>query len=112
VGIFAVTGVPPFGTFLAKFSILSSGAHSHHLLVLALAPLFGLVFVGFLQNFTVMIFGNVKNIEGEEEVKKGEAGIFTIIPIFLALGVLVFLSVHIPAILHNLIATAAFDFTK
>jgi hydrogenase-4 component F len=109
-GIFAVTAVPPFGTFLSKFSILSSGAHYHHLLVLALAPLFGLVFVGFLRNFTVMIFGHTAvNVEGEA-LPKGEAGIFTIIPIVLLLATLAALSIHLPAVLHDLIQTAASGF--
>ena len=110
VGMFAVTGVPPFGTFLSKFSILSSGAHAHHLLVLALAPLLGLVFVGFLQNFTAMIFGHTAvDIEGAP-LPKGESGAFTIIPILLLLVTLVALSVHIPVVLHNLIQTAASGF--
>jgi hydrogenase-4 component F len=111
VGIFAIAGVPPFGTFLSKFSILSSGAHSHHLLVLALAPLFGLVFVGFLRNFTVMIFGHTAvGIEGET-LPKGETGFFTIIPIILLLVTLAALSIHLPVILHDLIQTAAAGFT-
>ncbi|MBI2120802.1 MAG: hydrogenase 4 subunit F, partial [Parcubacteria group bacterium] len=112
VGIFAVTGMPPFGTFLSKFSILSSGAHEHHLLVLALAPLFGLVFVGFLRNFTLMIFGHTAVTAEGEALPKGETGVFTIIPIILLLGTLAALSIHLPTVLHDLIQTAASGFTK
>lgn len=111
VGIFAITGVPPFGTFLSKFSILSAGVHDHHLLVLALAPLFGLVFIGFLRNFTLMIFGHTAETAEGEALPRGEAGIFTIIPIVFLLVTLVALSVHLPAVLHDLIQTAASDFT-
>ncbi len=111
VGIFAVTGVPPFGTFLSKFSILSAGAKEHHLLILALAPLLGLVFVGFLRNFTAMIFSGASASEGEA-TPKGEAGAFTIIPIILLLSTLAALSVHLPVVLHNLIQTAAGGFIK
>lgn len=110
VGIFAVTGVPPFGTFLSKFSILSSGAHHHHLLVLALAPLFGLVFVGFLRNFTIMIFGHTAVSTEGGPLPKGETGALTIIPIILLLVTLAALSIHLPVVLHNLIQTAASGF--
>ncbi len=111
-GIFAVTAVPPFGTFLSKFSILASGAYNHHWLVFALAPLFGLVFVGFLRNFTPMIFGHTAvSVEGEA-LSKGEAGIFTIIPIILLLVTLAALSIHIPTVLNDLIQTAASGFNK
>lgn len=109
VSIFAVTGVPPFGTFLSKFSILSAGVHEHHVLVLGLAPLFGLVFVGFLRNFTAMIFGTAAITTDGEAIPKGESGILTTLPIILLLIVLVALSIHLPAILHNLIQIAAVD---
>jgi hydrogenase-4 component F len=109
--MFAITGVPPFGTFLSKFSILSSGAHEHHLLVLMLAPLFGLVFIGFLGNFTAMIFGHkAESMEGET-LPKGESGVFTILPIVMLLVTLIALSIHLPAVLYDLIQTAASGFT-
>lgn len=111
VGIFVVTGVPPFGTFLSKFSILAAGSHAHHLLVLALAPLFGLVFIGFLRNFTIMIFGHTARDAEGATLSKGEAGIFTIIPIVLLLVTLAALSIHIPTVLYNLIQTASNGFT-
>lgn len=111
-GIFAITGVPPFGTFLSKFSILSAGVRDHHLLVLALAPLFGLVFIGFLRNFTLMIFGHTAQTPEGEALPRGEAGIFTIIPIVLLLITLATLSIHLPVVLHDLIQTAASGFTN
>lgn len=115
IGIFAITGVPPFGTFLSKFSILSSGAKHHHLLILALAPLLGLVFIGFLRNFTAMIFGDQGKANaadtGEGTITQGEAGVFTVVPIILLLVTLLALSIHLPAVLYNLIQTAAGGFT-
>ena len=55
VGLFAVTGSPPFGMFISEFTILSAAIGEHHPLVAAsLSLLLAIIFVG----IAAIIFNN------------------------------------------------------
>ncbi len=110
IAMFAITGTPPFGTFLSKFSILAAGAALHPYIVFALLVLFILIFVGFLKHFSLMVFGPLPSPETcapRGVPTRGEFGILTILPICILLSTLLLLSFAIPDELRNLIFSAA-----
>ncbi len=58
IGFLAITGVPPFGTFVTEFSILSAGIKTHPTTVIITLLVLALVFVGFLRHVVSITFGN------------------------------------------------------
>jgi len=98
IGFLAITGVPPFGIFLTEFSILSAGVSAHPAItIIALSGLV-LVFVGFLKQIASMVFG-IK----DENISKGEAGIWTTAPIIIIAVILIAASFYIPSFVKILI---------
>lgn len=58
-GAVAITGAPPFGLFLSELTIIRAGlAERQALLVVFMAILLIVIFVGFLNHFRVMFFEN------------------------------------------------------
>jgi len=101
IGFLAITGMPPFGIFLTEFSIMAAGIKAHPLIVAISLLALTLVFVGFLKQLTAMMFG-----EADKEIKKGEAGKGTLLPIIVLVIILVVASFYIPAVLKSLITSA------
>jgi hydrogenase-4 component F len=102
VGFLAITGVPPFGTFITEFYILSAGISQYP--AIAIIALLGLIiaFIGFLKQTHSMIFG-----EAPEGISKGEINKFIfIVPSVLAI-ILIALSLHLPQTIKSLINSAA-----
>ncbi|MDE2078849.1 MAG: hydrogenase 4 subunit F [Patescibacteria group bacterium] len=102
LGFLAITGVPPFGTFITEFSILAGGIAAHPYVVLAALFALALVFIGFLKRVASMMFG-----DAPEGLQKGEAGIWTLAPAIGLAAVLCILSVYLPFGLHALLAAAS-----
>lgn len=101
LGFLAITGVPPFGIFFTEFSILSAGIQSHPFVVVVALVALSLVFIGFLQHASSMMFG-----ETEENVSEEKLGYSTIAPVVLLALILIIISVFIPSTLKFLISSA------
>lgn len=100
MGFLAITGVPPFGTFLTEFSIMAAGIKDHAIVVAVALFSLALAFFGFLQYVVSMVFS-----ETPHGIAKGEAGMWVVVPVVFLVCILVFLSVVVPgsveSLLHN-----------
>ena len=60
-GAVAITGAPPFALFLSELAIIRAGlAASHYVLIGLMAVLLIVIFVGFLNQFRIMVFEDGK----------------------------------------------------
>jgi len=101
-GFLAITGCPPFGTFLSEFSILRAAADQGlGFIVAAYLVLLGLAFVGMANAFLHMAQGNSKSsLPGKERYLE------LLPPAVLGSGVLL-LGFYIPPHLTSLLETAS-----
>lgn len=108
VGLFAVVGMPPFGTFISKFGVVSQGIGAHPYLVGLLLVSFALVFIGFLIHGSKMLFGEpLRGVHAEAgQSAPSEHGILTILPIILLLTTALILGVYLPESLRAVFDTA------
>jgi hydrogenase-4 component F len=98
----AITGTPPFGTFLTKVHIFTAGFSAHPIIVITALFFSALLFIGFFKQITIMIFGEKPSeMEASKENKWLNA-----LPALLLLLTLV-LSLYIPPFIHNLISSVA-----
>lgn len=98
VGFLAIAGVPPFGTFITEFYILSAGITAHPVItVIALAAL-ALAFAGLLRHVVAMCFG-----EPNEGVGVGENSTWTIVPPVVLAIILIILSFYLPLTLRMIL---------
>lgn len=105
IGLFAITGMPPCGVFFTKLLILSAGIKTHPIVTILAIFLLALVFVGFLKNVIVMMFG-----AKPETITSGEkGGVLAIAPMAL-LAIALYLSFHIPPFLKVLLNETASHF--
>lgn len=100
-GILAVAGVPPFGTFLTKFTILATGFATHPVLAVIASIALAIAFVGLMRHASSMLFGE------STEAKVGEYGSQSYVPIAALFALLALLSIYIPTPLMLLINNAA-----
>lgn len=97
-GFLAITGIPPFGIFLTKISILSVGIQTHPVISIVAFIFMTILFIGFLKHVAAMVFGaKPTNIEA------GEESIWLIIPPLTLVIVLFCLSFYIPPFLVTLL---------
>jgi hydrogenase-4 component F len=103
IGLFAVTGSPPFGLFLSEFTILSGAVRGGHPWVAAaMLVLLAVIFIGMATVILEVTYG-----EPDLALPKArESGWLLGGPLALAAGVLL-LGLYIPAALHVVIARAA-----
>jgi hydrogenase-4 component F len=97
-GLFAITGMPPSGIFFTKLLILSAGIQTHPIVTASALLLLALVFVGFIKNVIVMMFGEKPDMITSGEKKK----LLPISPMVL-LTIALYLSFHIPSFLKVLL---------
>lgn len=102
IGFFAITGMPPFGLFLTKIQILSSGMKSNMVPTALVMLSMAMLFVGFFKHATSMAFG-----EKPSEIKSGEGNIWLLIPPLLLILLAFYLSISLPSFLNTLIVAAA-----
>lgn len=97
LGVLAITGTPPFGTFRSELSILSGLYKTGHPILGFLTILFlTLVFAGFLYHFLQMLFGKPReNFHSEESIST----LALATPLLLVL----FLGLFIPQSLNQII---------
>jgi hydrogenase-4 component F len=106
VGLFAVTGSPPFGMFISEFTIVSAAIGEHHPWVAALVlALLAVIFAALAAMILEMVLS-----PGEETPaaapRRGERRWLTVAPVTLALLALV-LGVYIPKPLSAALASVA-----
>lgn len=106
VGLFAVTGSPPFGMFLSEFTILSAAIGEHHPWVAAaVVVLLAVIFVGIAAMILEMVLGVAGPRAGKAETRE-ERTRLVVAPAVLALLVLG-LGLYLPAPLAAALAEAA-----
>lgn len=98
IGFLIVTGIPPFGIFLTKVSILSAGIKTYPIITFISLFFMSIVFIGFLKHVSSMFFS-----EKDEDMVPGENNIWLLIPPIIFVILLVILSFYIPPFLNNLI---------
>jgi len=101
-GFLAITGIPPFGTFLTELYILSAGIAIHPVVTVVVLLMVALAFVGFLRHVVAMVFGNPLN-----PTPIGESGLWTVFPPLFMLLLLLLGSILLPEQLRTLIESAA-----
>lgn len=103
IGGLAIIGMPPFNVFLSEFFMISSGFKSGNFLVSAILILFLLIiFASLLKHFLNMIFGISKH-----DIKKGDLGPFSVIPMIALVSVIFVMGVYVPDSLSALITNAS-----
>jgi hydrogenase-4 component F len=105
IGMFAITGVPPSGIFFTKLLILSAAIQTHPVVAVSAIFLLALVFVGFLKNVLVMMFG-----EKPDGIPTGESKRLLVIAPMALLAIALFISIHIPSFLKTLLNDAVSHF--
>jgi hydrogenase-4 component F len=104
-GALAIAGAPPFGVFIAEFSIIA-GAVAGHLWVLA-ALIAGLLLVGFIAMvapFHTMTFSRRAD---SEAVVMGDLNLLILAPALALLAVILVIGVWVPGPLEDLLHSAA-----
>ena len=103
LGLFAVTGSPPFGTFLSEFTILRAAVNGGHAwIAVAMLLLLAVIFAGMAAMVLEMALGRpVPDARPERE-----SGWLVVGPVVLAAAVLM-LGVYIPGPLHAALTSAA-----
>jgi hydrogenase-4 component F len=102
LGALALIGTPPLNIFMSKFTIISAGfAGGHIWLMVFLLLALALIFAAFVKVLSSSVFG-----EMPEEMKVGEARIWSFVPLAV-LGLLIFLlGVYLPPQLETLLNEA------
>lgn len=103
LGIFVITGTPPFASFFSEFKIILGGIiGNHYISVIILGICIILALAGFLKAFLKMIFGfentNYKRLEKDKENS---------LPILLTIMFIVFVSCTFSNILYPILNKAA-----
>jgi hydrogenase-4 component F len=102
VGVFAITGWPPFGIFVSEFTIVSAGFASGNVVPSVLFIGFiAAIFAGFIYYTSRMVFG-----EPQPGVKSGDADTLSLVLLGLLLTALLVLGVYLPPPLQQCIESA------
>ncbi len=105
VGLFAVTGSPPFGMFISEFSIIAGALQEHHPWVAAATvAMLAIIFAGIASMIVEVLYG--VPVSETDHVKVRERTSYVLGPAVLACLVLL-LGIYIPAPLGAVISRAA-----
>ena len=103
LGIFGITGLPPFGIFVSELTILIAGFSSGNILPSVLfVGLTTTASIGFMYYATGMVFGKQPS-----RVEKGDRDTLSLIVLCTLIGLLLMLGTVIPSFLSNFIGQAA-----
>lgn len=103
VGLFAVTGSPPFGMFVSEFTILGAAIGQGHPWVgLSMVVLLAIIFVGMARTILDVLYGD----PGDHPPEPREGALRVAGPIVLALVALL-LGLYLPAPLREVLARAS-----
>lgn len=107
LGLFAVTGSPPFGLFVSEFSIVSGAIRENHWIVAsAILVLLAVIFVGIGGMLLKIVFGGATPSTPDDAPRTRESALMLVGPIGLAVLVIM-LGVYIPPPLQVYLAHAA-----
>jgi hydrogenase-4 component F len=107
LGLFAVTGSPPFGLFISEFAIITGAIReSHPWVAAATLVLLAIIFVGIAGMMLEIIYGEPKLDAGDAATVAAEPVSFVLGPALLV-GVVLMLGVYIPGPLRAVLAGAA-----
>lgn len=100
LGVFAITGMPPFGIFMSEFNTVVAAIFSKHYIIAALLLIFlAMVFAGFIKQLSKMFYGNNSNTE----IKKGELDFIGPIVLIILLCITIFVGIYIPSPFKSLL---------
>jgi len=105
IGLFAVTGSPPFGMFISEFTIISAAVTTYPWIAATLVVLLSIIFVGIAEMILEMVYGG-PDAGGEPDDRGGERPWLVVAPAALAILVLG-LGIYLPAPLADALASAA-----
>ncbi|HSA97849.1 MAG TPA: proton-conducting transporter membrane subunit, partial [Candidatus Nitrosotenuis sp.] len=92
IGGLAIIGLPPFSIFFSEFFVLSSGFDGGQFVAILFMMIFLVViFAGFIKHLVSMMFGTP-----EKEMKKGELGKLSIIPMIILGALTIILGIYLP----------------
>jgi hydrogenase-4 component F len=101
----AVSGVPPFGTFISELVILYAAVIGHHYVVAFFYCLFlALIFIGVSAIILKMIQGPVPDQPDEKPVKESWS---MVMPILILIIIVLVLGIYIPPFLDRVLQKAA-----
>jgi len=102
VGVFAITGWPPFGVFISEFTIMSAAfSEGYAIPAVVFIGIVAAIFVGFIYYTARMVFG-----EPPTTVKAGDTDTLTLWLLGVLLAGLLLLGVYIPPPLQQCIQSA------
>jgi hydrogenase-4 component F len=102
VGVFAITGWPPFGVFVSEFTIASAGfANGNIVPAVLFIGIIATIFVGFIYYTSRMVLG-----EPLAPVKGGDASAASLMLLALLIAGLLLLGLFIPTPLERVIQNA------
>ncbi len=100
LGVFAITGMPPFGIFMSEFNTVVGSIFSKHYITAVLFLIFlAIVFAGFAKQMSKMFYG--KNIN--PEVKKGELDFIGPTVLVVLLLITICVGIYIPSPFKSLL---------
>ncbi len=109
-GAVAITGAPPFGLFLSEFTILRAGlAGPNAWAVFVMLVLLVVIFVGFLNHFRAMYFGESRKAEattGRWQLRAADR-FWCVLPMWLALIPLLAMGLWWPSAFSHYFAVIA-----
>jgi len=109
-GFLAITGSPPFGTFLSEFTILKAALDQHHYAVAVLyLILLGLIFIAMANLVLPMTQGEALNKGQPAERKRGEP-LWSVAPAAVLLALTLTLGLWIPTWFRSALDEAAGGF--
>ncbi|MHB8065283.1 MAG: hydrogenase 4 subunit F [Ruminiclostridium sp.] len=104
LGIFAITGMPPFGIFMSEFNTVVGAVFSKHYIIAALFLIFmAIAFAGFIKQMSKMFYGKNTN----KEIKKGELDIIGPTVLIILLCITIFAGIYIPGPFKSLLDASA-----
>src|SRR3990170_7721680 len=102
IGVFAITGTPPFNIFVSEFMVLADGFASGNAFIIIFSSLLvvciTLIFIGYIYNIFKMIFG-----VSPEAIPKGEISKFTIAAMCFLLVFVLVISFYVPPLLREIL---------
>jgi hydrogenase-4 component F len=102
LGIFAITGWPPFGVFVSELTILYAGISTNNILPIVLFVGFiAIIFIGFIYYATGMVFG-----KPYRRIQKGDSNTLTLILLSALAAALLILGLYIPQFLKDILDKA------
>lgn len=104
IGLFAVTGFPPFGMFLTEMSIITAGLQTWPVVAVVALMAIALVFVGFFRRINAMVM-TPKPID--RSIKPGESNLWLIVPPLALLVIALVTSFYMPHFLQVIVNEVA-----